>query len=113
MAGVPVLLLTWRRFPLSTLLCCLLALHAVVLMVGGHYTYARVPVGEWLRHGLELSRNPYDRIGHLFQGFVPALLVREILARRSPLRSADRTSRWLSPLVVCACLAFSAFFELL
>ncbi|MCH6163511.1 DUF2238 domain-containing protein [Streptomyces sp. M600PL45_2] len=107
--GVPLLVLLWRRFPLTRLLCCLLALHAGVLVLGGHYTYARVPAGEWLQDGLGLARNPYDRIGHFVQGFVPAILWREILARRSPLRG----SRWLAPLVVCGCLAFSAFFELI
>jgi putative membrane protein len=109
MLGIPLVLLTWRRFPLTTLLCCLLALHALVLILGGAYTYARVPFGDWLRDWLDLDRNPYDRIGHLTQGFVPAILVREILYRTSPLRG----SRWLGPLVVCACLAFSAFFEMI
>ena len=107
--GVPVVLLTWRRFPLSTLLCCLLATHATILIVGGHYSYARTPVGDWAREVFDLSRNPYDRLGHFAQGFVPAILVREVLVRRSPLRG----SRWLAPLVVCACLAFSAFFEMI
>ncbi|TDB76959.1 DUF2238 domain-containing protein [Micromonospora sp. KC723] len=107
--GVPALLLVWRRFPLTTLLCCLLAAHALILVAGGHWTYARTPVGEWARDVFALSRNPYDRLGHFAQGFVPAILVREILVRRSPLRG----SRWLAPLVVCACLAFSAFFEML
>ncbi|MEV0723660.1 DUF2238 domain-containing protein [Micromonospora purpureochromogenes] len=106
--GIPVLLLTWRRFPLTTLLCCLLAAHAIILVVGGHHTYARTPVGNWVRDLFDLSRNPYDRLGHFAQGFVPAILVREILVRRSPLRG----SRWLAPLVVCACLAFSALFEM-
>ncbi|MDX6314360.1 MAG: putative rane protein [Streptomyces sp.] len=109
MLGLPAVVLLWRRFPLTGLLCCLLALHALVLAVGGHYTYAQVPLGDWLRDSLGLSRNPYDRIGHLMQGFVPAVLVRELLIRTSPLRG----SRWLPPLTVCACLAFSAFFELL
>ncbi|MBM7084754.1 DUF2238 domain-containing protein [Micromonospora humidisoli] len=109
LVGVPVVLLVWRRFPLTTLLCCLLAAHALVLVVGGHWTYARVPLGDWVRDALDLSRNPYDRLGHFVQGFVPAILVREILVRRSPLRG----SRWLAPLVVCACLAFSAFFEMI
>ncbi|MFD3456240.1 DUF2238 domain-containing protein [Streptomyces sp. NPDC058691] len=109
MIGLPLAVVLRRRFPLSGLLCVLLAVHAVVLSVGGHYTYAQVPLGDWLRDGLGLSRNPYDRIGHLMQGFVPAVLVREILARTSPLRG----SRWLAPLTVCACMAFSAFFELL
>ncbi|MEW1750798.1 DUF2238 domain-containing protein [Streptomyces angustmyceticus] len=109
MVGLPLLVVVWRRFPLSPLLCCLLAVHALVLIVGGHYTYAEVPLGHWLQDALDLSRNPYDRIGHLMQGFVPAILVRELLVRTSPLRG----SAWLSPLTVCACLAFSAFFELI
>jgi putative membrane protein len=107
--GIPIVLLTWRRFPLTDLLCVLLAIHALVLIVGGLYTYARVPFGFWLQDVLNLSRNPYDRIGHFAQGFVPAILVREILVRRSPLRG----SRWLGPVVVSVCLAFSAFFELI
>ncbi|MGP3998998.1 DUF2238 domain-containing protein [Streptomyces sp. 8N706] len=107
--GVPLLVAVWKRFPLSPLLCWLLAGHALVLIVGGHYTYAEVPLGHWLQDTLDLSRNPYDRIGHLTQGFVPAVLVRELLVRTSPLRG----SAWLAPLTVCACLAFSAFFEML
>ncbi|WP_406101888.1 DUF2238 domain-containing protein [Streptomyces sp. NBC_01003] len=106
--GLPLVVLTWRRFQLSGLLCCLLAAHALVLALGGHYTYAQVPLGEWVQDGLGLSRNPYDRFGHLMQGFVPAVLVRELLSRTSPLRG----SRWLAPLTVCACLAFSAVFEM-
>ncbi|MBW8738678.1 MAG: DUF2238 domain-containing protein [Streptomyces turgidiscabies] len=106
--GLPVIVLTWRRFPLTNLLCCLLALHALVLMAGGHYTYAQVPLGDWARDTFGLDRNPYDRLGHLMQGFVPAVLVRELLSRTSPLRG----SRWLAPLTVCACLAFSALFEM-
>ncbi|MEU9400047.1 DUF2238 domain-containing protein [Streptomyces sp. NPDC048242] len=107
--GLPLVLLTWRRFPLTGLLCGLLAAHALVLAAGGHYTYAEVPAGDWVRDAFGLSRNPYDRFGHLMQGFVPAILVRELLSRTSPLRG----SRWLAPLTVCACLAFSACFELL
>ena len=103
------MLLTWRRFPLTTLLCALLTVHALILILGGHYTYARTPVGNWIQDVFNLSRNPYDRIGHFAQGFVPAILVREILVRQSPLRG----SRWLAPLVVCACLAFSALFEMI
>ncbi|WP_316767421.1 DUF2238 domain-containing protein [Streptomyces sasae] len=109
LAGLPLVVLTWRRFPLTGLLAGLLAAHALVLAVGGHYTYAEVPVGDWVRDTFGLARNPYDRFGHLMQGFVPAILVRELLTRTSPLRG----SRWLAPLTVCACLAFSAFFELL
>ncbi|MFF4360157.1 DUF2238 domain-containing protein [Streptomyces sp. NPDC001604] len=109
LAGLPLVVLTWRRFPLTNLLCCLLAAHALVLAVGGHYTYAQVPLGDWVRDTFGLARNPYDRFGHLMQGFVPAVLVRELLSRTSPLRG----SRWLAPLTVCACLAFSAVFEML
>lgn len=109
LVGLPLVVLTWRRFPLTNLLCGLLAAHALVLMVGGHWTYAEVPAGDWVRDALGLDRNPYDRFGHLMQGFVPALLVRELLSRTSPLRG----SRWLAPLTVCACLAFSAVFEML
>ncbi|MEV5847119.1 DUF2238 domain-containing protein [Streptomyces sp. NPDC051985] len=109
LVGLPLVVLTWRRFPLTGLLAGLLTAHALVLAVGGHYTYAEVPVGDWVRDTFGLSRNPYDRLGHLMQGFVPAILVRELLSRTSPLRG----SRWLAPLTVCACLAFSAFFELL
>ncbi|MFD8808781.1 DUF2238 domain-containing protein [Streptomyces sp. NPDC059597] len=107
--GLPLVVLTWRRFPLTGLLCGLLAAHTLVLAAGGHYTYAEVPAGDWVRDTFGLSRNPYDRFGHLMQGFVPAILVRELLSRTSPLRG----SRWLTPLTVCACLAFSACFELL
>ncbi|MGW2822865.1 DUF2238 domain-containing protein [Streptomyces sp. NPDC001443] len=106
--GLPLVVLTWRRFPLTGLLCGLLAAHSLVLALGGHYTYAQVPLGDWVRDTFALDRNPYDRFGHLMQGFVPAVLVRELLVRTSPLRG----SRWLAPLTVCACLAFSALFEM-
>ena len=109
MIGVPVLVWTRPRFPLTPLLYRLLVLHAVILVVGGHYTYAQVPLGFWVQDLFELSRNHYDRLGHLAQGFVPAILVREILARASPLAG----SRWLPVLTVSACLAFSAFYELI
>jgi putative membrane protein len=108
MIGLPLVVLTRRRLPLTDLLYCLLAVHALVLATGGHYTYAQVPLGDWIRDTFGLHRNPYDRLGHLMQGFVPAVLVRELLSRTSPLRG----SRWLAPLTVCACLAFSALFEL-
>jgi len=109
MLGLPLLLFTWRRFPLTPLLYRLLALHCVILIVGGYYTYAEVPLFNWLQQLLDLSRNHYDRVGHLAQGFVPALLAREILLRRSPLAPG----RWLFFLCVCVCLAFSAFYELI
>jgi putative membrane protein len=107
--GLAVVLAAWRRFPLTTLLCCVLAAHAVVLAYGGHHTYARAPLGEWARETWELARNPYDRVGHFMQGFAPAVAVREVLWRTSPLRG----TRWLAPLTVCVCLALSATWELL
>ena len=108
LVGVPILILTYRRFPLTNLLYTFLFLHSVILVVGGHYTYAEVPVGIWLRDFFDLSRNHYDRLGHFAQGLVPALLAREILKRCSPLGH----SRWLSFLVVCVALSFSALYEL-
>jgi len=79
--GVPILILTYRRFPLTSLAYRLIFIHALILMLGGHYTYARVPFGFWAQDLLDLSRNHYDRIGHLAQGFIPAILTREILLR--------------------------------
>jgi len=108
LAGAPILVFTYRRFPLSHLVYTLLFLHSVILVVGGHYTYAEVPLGFWAQDFFDLSRNPYDRLGHFAQGFVPALLAREILTPWSPLGD----SRWLPFLVVCICLAFSAVYEL-
>jgi len=105
--GIPLLAATRGRWPLTPLLYRLLFFHACILMLGGHYTYAKVPVGFWVQDWLELSRNHYDRLGHFVQGFVPAILMREILWRASPLRG----SRWLPFLTVCFCLAFSAFYE--
>jgi putative membrane protein len=105
--AVPVLLATFRRFPLTPLLYGLIALHALILMYGGHYTYARTPLGFWIQDLFDLSRNHYDRIGHLAQGFVPAIAAREILLRRSPLGPRG----WLPFLVVCVCLAISATYE--
>ena len=107
--GLPVLVFTYRKFPLTPLLYRLLFLHAVVLIVGGYYTYARVPLGFWAADLFDLQRNHYDRFGHFLQGFVPAILMREILIRLSPLKG----SKWLPVLVVSVCLAFSAFFEMI
>jgi putative membrane protein len=105
----PILVVTARRFPLTPLVYRLLFVHALILMVGGHYTYAKVPLGFWVQDALGLARNHYDRLGHLAQGFVPALLAREVLLRRSPLERG----KWLSFLVVCVCLALSATYELI
>ena len=107
--GIPVLIYVYPRFRFTPLVYTLIALHAVILMVGGKYTYAEVPLGFWLRDAFGFARNHYDRIGHFVQGFIPAMVAREILVRRSPLRG----SRWLPFLVVCFCLAFSAFYELI
>lgn len=113
--GVPLALAVQRRFPLSSLLLVLLWWHSVILIVGGHYTYARVPLGEWAMEWFGWTRNNYDKVGHFAQGFVPAILAREILLRTSPLgnRGDGRPSRWLSFLCGSVCLAFSAFYELL
>jgi putative membrane protein len=104
-----------RRFPLSTLLLALAWLHCAVLLVGAHYTYAEVPAFDWLRDAMGGTRNNYDKLGHFVQGFVPAILTREILLRTSPLRDRGdgRPSRWLGFLVGSVCLAFSAVYELI
>jgi putative membrane protein len=107
--GVPILVYVWPTFRLTRLVCTLLWIHAIILVVGGKYTYAEVPLGFWLRDMFGFARNHYDRIGHFAQGFVPAMLAREILIRRSPLRG----SRWLPFVAVCFCLAFSALYELI
>ena len=106
--ALPLLWATRERFPLTTLLYTLIALHAVVLMVGGAYSYARVPLGFSMQEAFGLSRNPYDRIGHFMQGFVPAILSREILVRGGYVRGR----RMLAFICICIPLAFSAFYEL-
>lgn len=107
--GVAVVVAVWRRFPLTTLLCCLLTTHAVVLAYGGHTGYSETALGDAVQDWWGLQRNPYDRLGHFMQGFAPAIAVREVLWRRSPLRG----SRCLPVLVVSVCLAISASWELL
>jgi putative membrane protein len=107
--GVPILVATYRRLPLTALLYRLLLLHAAILMLGGHYTYAEVPLGYWIQEAFGFARNHYDRIGHLAQGFVPALLAREVLLRRSPLKPGG----WLFLTVTSICLAFSALYEMI
>lgn len=109
MIATPIIVLNWRRFPLTRLLCWLLVAHALVLIHGGAYTYAETPLGFWLRDAFGFERNPWDRVGHLMQGFVPAILARELLLRRTPLRRGG----WLFYLVLTICLSFSAFFELI
>ena len=107
--ALPVMAWTWRRFPLTPLLYGLIAAHALVLILGGTYTYARVPLGDWMQHAFHLSRNPYDKIGHFMQGLVPALVAREILLRARYV-SRPRMAAFLS---VCVALAISAFYELI
>ncbi len=107
--GLPVLLATRRRFPLTALTLRLLFLHGLVLLHGAHYTYAQVPLGEWARDVFEMSRNPYDRLGHVMQGFVPAILARELLLRTSALRPG----RWLFFLVLSIAAMVTVSYELL
>ncbi len=107
--AIPLLVATAKRFPLTPLAYRLLFVHALILMVGGHYTYAKVPLGFWVQDALHLARNHYDRLGHFAQGFVPAIIAREVLLRRSPLQRG----KWLFFLVTCVCLAVSASYELI
>jgi putative membrane protein len=108
LAGIVILLATYWRFRLTTFCYILIALHICVLCVGGHYTYARVPVFDWLRPIFAWQRNHYDRLGHLMQGFVPAIIAREVLVRLDVIKR----KKWLPFLVVSVCLAISAFYEL-
>jgi len=105
--GAAILVATYRRFRFTNLVYYLVLLHALILILGGHYSYARVPLGFWMQDLFDFSRNHYDRIGHFAQGFVPAIIAREILLRLSPLRRGG----WLFFLVTCVCLAISAFYE--
>lgn len=107
--GLPVAILVARTRGITTLLVVLLALHALLLAVGAHYTYERVPLGEWARHWTGIDRNNYDRLGHLMQGFTPAILARELLRRTSPLRPGG----WLAVLCIALPVAFSACFEMI
>jgi len=105
--AIPVLWATYNKFPLTTVLYVCIFLHALVLMLGGAYTYARVPLGFQIADALGLHRNPYDKIGHFFQGFVPALVAREVLLRGGYVRGA----KMLNFLVICIVLAISATYE--
>jgi len=109
MIAVPALVATRHAFPLTPLAYRLIFVHALILLLGGHYTYAHVPLGFWLQDVFDLARNPYDRIGHLAQGFVPAIIAREILLRTTPLTRG----KMLFFLVLCVALAISAVYELL
>ena len=109
---VVVLAILWgtrERFPLTPLLYALIFVHACVLMLGGHYSYARVPLGDWLRDAFGLARNPYDGIGHFAQGFIPAIAARELLLRHTGLQRGG----WLFVVVTGVCLGISALYELI
>lgn len=107
--ALPILIVTYKTYTLTPLLYRLLFLHALILMVGGHYTYAEVPLGYWMQDWFGFARNNYDKIGHLAQGFIPAMLFRELLLRSSPLKQG----KLLFTLVVASCLAVSASYELI
>jgi len=107
--GGALLIITYRRFRLTNLAYVLVWIHAIILMLGGHWTYAEMPLFNWIRDAFHLHRNHYDRLGHIAQGFIPAILVREMLLRTSPLSPG----KWLIFLVIASCLAISAAYELL
>ncbi|MBU1274888.1 MAG: DUF2238 domain-containing protein [Proteobacteria bacterium] len=107
--GLAAMGYTYRRFRLTRLVYLLIWIHAIVLIIGGHYTYARVPLFDWLSQAYDLGRNNYDKVGHLAQGFIPAMVAREVLLRN---RVVTRRG-WLSFIVVSICLAISAFYELI
>ena len=107
--GFMVLLLTRNSFPLTPLVYTLILIHCIVLMVGGHYTYAEVPLFDWIKEALNLERNNYDKVGHFVQGFVPAMIARELLIRNRVING----HYWLFFIVICFTLAFSAFYELI
>ena len=104
-----ILALTRKRFVLTPLAYWLILAHAIILMIGGHYTYAEVPLGDWVRDWMGGDRNNYDKLGHFAQGFIPAIVIREILIRNYVIARRG----WLSPIVISICLAISAFYELI
>jgi len=109
MIALPVMLLTYKRFPLTNLTYTLIAIHAMTLMLGGHYSYSKVPLGFWMEDLFGWSRNNYDKIGHFMQGFGPAIYAREILVRTSPLKPG----KWLDFMSIATPLAFSALYEII
>ncbi len=108
--GLIVLALTYKKFPLTPLLYTLILIHMVILMVGGHYTYAEVPLFDWIKEVLDQSRNNYDKVGHFAQGFMPAILARELLIRKN---IVEGSKIWLNYIILSIVLAFSAFYELI
>ena len=107
--AIIILWTTRNTFPLTPLTYWLILAHAIVLMIGGHYTYAKVPLFDLIKENFDLSRNYYDKVGHFFQGFVPAIIAREVLLRKSPLTKG----KWLFFIITSICLAISAFYELI
>ena len=105
--GFIILIVTYRHFQFTGLAYWLMLTHAIILMVGGHYTYAEMPLFNWIRDIFDLGRNHYDKVGHFAQGFIPAIITREVLIRKSPVIKG----KWLFFIVVCICLALSAFYE--
>ena len=111
--GMLLLIATYRRFTFTTFAYSAILIHCIILMIGGHYTYAEMPLFDWLQQQFDLSRNYYDRLGHLAQGFFPAIVAREILLRLSPLQANPSSNGWLFFIVTSICLAISAMYELL
>ena len=109
MIALPIMLFTYKRFPLTSLTYTLIAIHALILMLGGHYSYSKVPLGFWMQDWFGWTRNNYDKIGHFMQGFGPAIYAREIIARTSPVPSG----KWLTFMSVTVPLAFSALYEII
>lgn len=107
--GAVVLWATRKSFPMTSLVYTLILIHCIILMVGGHYTYAEVPLFDWIQDEFGMVRNNYDKLGHFAQGFVPALITREIVIRKNVFKDA----RWRNFFIVCFCLGFSAFYELI
>jgi putative membrane protein len=109
LAGFVILAATVKRFPLTSLTYTLILIHCIILMIGGHYTYAEVPFFDWLREYFSMERNNYDKIGHLAQGFIPAIIARELFIRKSVIQG----TAWLNFIIVSCCLALSALYELI
>lgn len=107
--GLALIAFTRKSFPLSPLLYILILIHCIILMIGGHYTYAEVPLFDTIKEAWDLERNNYDKVGHFAQGFIPAILAREILIRKHVVNGRA----WLNFYILCICLAFSAFYELI
>lgn len=107
--GLIILIFTFKQFQFTFLTYCFILLHSYILFVGGHYTYAEVPLFDWIKETFDLSRNNYDKVGHFAQGFIPAMIVRELFVRKNIVNS----QKWLNFIIVCICLSFSAVYELL